>query len=305
MKRSRLLLRNLTYYRRTNLPVIAGVAIAVAVLSGALLVGQSVRASLRRLLYERIGATEYLVTAEHFFSERLASPLNSGIDSCPIIYLKGVVIHEPTGVRIHQVNVYGVDDRFWKFHGVDVPAFPDDRAAYVGDSLARHLNIKKEDALLLRVEIPQAIPREWLYGRRDNGGRTLRLNCRRLLSGAQLGEFSLRPTQGSVHSDFRAIEATAEGPCAAGANQRPGIGAASDRKWAGIDLEPFEEELHSAGSCNSDSDAHLGKWIFAGEQQHHPGHCNRAGSESDSGRHGDGILPCVYVSCEFHPGRRA
>jgi putative ABC transport system permease protein len=202
MKRSRLLLRNLTYYRRTNLPVIAGVAIAVAVLSGALLVGQSVRASLRRLLYERIGATEYLVTAEHFFSERLASSLNSGIDSCPIIYLKGVVIHEPTGVRSHQVNVYGVDDRFWKFHGADIPAFPDDRAAYVGDSLARALNIKREDALLLRVEIPQAIPREWLYGRRDDGGRTLRLNCRRLLSGAQLGEFSLRPTQGSVHSIF-------------------------------------------------------------------------------------------------------
>jgi putative ABC transport system permease protein len=202
MKRSRLLLRNLTYYWRTNLPVIAGVAIAVAVLSGALLVGQSVRASLRRLLYERIGATEYLVTAEHFFSERLASPLNSGIDSCPIIYLKGVVIHEQTGVRSHEVNVYGVDDRFWKFHGADVPAFPDDRAAYIGDSLARSLNIKNEDALLLRVEIPQAIPREWLYGRRDAGGRTLRLNCRRLLTGAQLGEFSLRPTQGSVHSVF-------------------------------------------------------------------------------------------------------
>ncbi|MBP1610836.1 MAG: FtsX-like permease family protein, partial [Acidobacteria bacterium] len=202
MKRSHLLLRNLTYYRRTNLPVIAGVAIAVAVLSGALLVGQSVRASLRRLLYERIGATEYLVTAEHFFSERLASPLNSGADSCPIIYLKGVVIHEPTGVRSHQVNVYGVDDRFWKFQGLDVPAFPDNRAAYVGDSLGRHLNIKMEDALLLRVEIPQAIPREWLYGRRDEGGRTLRLNCRRFLSAAQLGEFSLRPTQGRVHSIF-------------------------------------------------------------------------------------------------------
>ena len=202
MKRSRLLLRNLTYYRRTNLPVIAGVAIAVAVLSGALLVGQSVRTSLRRLLYERIGAAEYLVTAEHFFSEKLAAPTDSETTSCPVIYLKGVVIREQTGVRSHDVNVYGVDDRFWKFHGVNFPGFPDDRAAYVGDPLARQLNIQKEDGLLLRVEIPQSIPREWLYGQRDSGGRTLRLNCSRILPAAQLGEFSLRPSQGDVHSIY-------------------------------------------------------------------------------------------------------
>lgn len=69
MKRSRLLLRNLRYYRRTNLPVIVGVAIAVAVLSGALLVGRSVRTSLRSLVSERIGAAEYLVTSEQFFAE--------------------------------------------------------------------------------------------------------------------------------------------------------------------------------------------------------------------------------------------
>jgi ABC-type antimicrobial peptide transport system permease subunit len=202
MKRSRLLLRNLSYYRRTNLPIIAGVAIAVAVLSGALLVGQSVRASLRRLLYERIGATEYLVLGEHFFSERLAASLNPDIGSCPIIYLKGVVIREETGIRAHEVNVYGVDDRFWKFHGVDVPAFPDDRAAYIGDPLARQLNIQQEDRILVRVETPQAIPKEWLYGRRDYGGKTLRLNCRRILPEAQLGAFALRPSQGSVPSIF-------------------------------------------------------------------------------------------------------
>ncbi|HTY62644.1 MAG TPA: ABC transporter permease [Acidobacteriota bacterium] len=202
MKQSGLLLRNLSYYRRTNIPVIAGVALAVAVLSGALLVGQSVRASLRRLLYERIGTTESLVTAEHFFGEKLAASLNSDIDSCPIIYLKGVVIREETGVRMHEVNVYGIDNRFWKFQGVDVPAFPDDRAAYVGEPLAGQLNIRKEDGLLLRVDTPEAIPREWLYGRRDSGGRTLRLRCRRILSAGQMGEFALRPSQGNIHSIF-------------------------------------------------------------------------------------------------------
>ena len=119
-----------------------------------------------------------------------------------------------------------------------------------------------------------------------------------------IGRIFAAPHSGERSFYFRAIEATAEGPCAAGANQRRVIGAAGNRKWAGIDLEPFEEELHSAGSCNSVSDARLGKRIFAGEQQHHPGHCNRAGSNSDSGLHGDGIVSRVYVSCEFHPRQR-
>jgi putative ABC transport system permease protein len=202
MKQSRLIFRSLVYYWRTNLPILAGVAIAVAVLSGALLVGQSVRDSLRRLLYERIGSVEYLITAERFFSEELALAFTPGYESCPLIYLKGVVIHEQTGIRSHEVNVYGVDERFWKFQGLSVPSFSNNRSALIGAPLAQQLNIQAGDGLLLRVETQQAIPREWLYGRRDNIGRTLRLNCGEILPVEKLGEFSLRPNQGSIHSIF-------------------------------------------------------------------------------------------------------
>ena len=48
MRTGQLLKRNLAYYWQTNLAVITGVAIAVAVLAGALLVGDSVRGSLRQ-----------------------------------------------------------------------------------------------------------------------------------------------------------------------------------------------------------------------------------------------------------------
>ena len=49
MQTSTLIKRNLIHYWRTNLAVVLGVATAVAVLAGALLVGDSVRASLRDL----------------------------------------------------------------------------------------------------------------------------------------------------------------------------------------------------------------------------------------------------------------
>ncbi|MCY4120065.1 MAG: hypothetical protein OXG72_04000, partial [Acidobacteria bacterium] len=53
-----LIQRNVVHYWRTNLAVIAGVAVAVAVLAGALLVGASVRSSLRALALERLGAID-------------------------------------------------------------------------------------------------------------------------------------------------------------------------------------------------------------------------------------------------------
>ena len=202
MKLRRLLLRNLTYYRLINFPIILGVAIAVAVLSGALMVGQSVRSSLRGLVYERIGSAEYSLTAEHFFREDLMNAFAPRIASCPIIFLKGVVVHDRTGIRSYNVNVYGVDAGFWRFHGVKVPPFPDDRSVFAGVSLARQLNIQPGDDLLLKIESQQAIPREWLYGRRDSIGRTLRLKCREILPADKLGEFALRPNQGNIHSIF-------------------------------------------------------------------------------------------------------
>ena len=54
MTRLHLLLRTLRYFRWSNLAVIAGVAVATAILAGALMVGDSVRASLRELA-EQIG----------------------------------------------------------------------------------------------------------------------------------------------------------------------------------------------------------------------------------------------------------
>ncbi len=59
MSRLTLVLRSLVHYRRTHLAALLGVATAVAVLGGALVVGDSVRASLRDLVLRRLGATTH------------------------------------------------------------------------------------------------------------------------------------------------------------------------------------------------------------------------------------------------------
>ena len=204
----RLILRNLLHYWRTNLAVMAGVATAAAVLAGALLVGQSVRDSLRSLLFQRIGAAEYVVTADRFFPEDLAGRIDldpaaeNPRQNCPIIYLQGAAIHQGTGSRALDVNVYGIDERFWKFHGQPGQKAPEDRTALVGVALARKLGVRAGDALLLRFESQQGIPRGSLYGRREEVGRTVRLVCAEILPAENLGEFALGSSQGSVFSIF-------------------------------------------------------------------------------------------------------
>ena len=203
MRTTRLIQRSLAYFWQTNLVVVLGVATAVAVLTGALLIGESVRASLRDLVAQRLGNTDYLVASTGLFREQLAADLTtSGMSgSAPLIALDGMVTHEPSRRRAGDVRVYGVDDRFWKFNGVAAET-PQNREVLLSESLAAELGTNSGDSILLRIEQPSDIPVESLHGRKEDPGRTIRLNVKSALARASLGEFSLRPQQGPVRAIF-------------------------------------------------------------------------------------------------------
>jgi ABC-type antimicrobial peptide transport system permease subunit len=208
MNFSTLVRNNLKHFRRTNLAVILGVAIATAVLAGALLVGDSVRASLQNLALARLGKTDLLVASTGFFREALAEDLKSHpnfaanlTDACPLIAIEGVVTHSDSNARAGGVAVYGVDELFWKFHGSNVTA-PQDNDVLASSALAAELNAKPGDTLILRIEKPSAIPVESLHSRKEDLGRSVRLSLREALPAGTIGEFSLRPQQGAVRAIF-------------------------------------------------------------------------------------------------------
>jgi putative ABC transport system permease protein len=202
MQTTRLIKRSLAYYWQTNLVVVLGVAIAVSVLAGALLIGESVRGSLRDLSLRRLGKTEQLITSAGFFREQLAVDLAHDAETCPLVALDGVVIHEPSKRRAGSVKVYGVDERFWNFNGVAGVQAPQNRSSLLSESLASELGASAGDSVLLRLEKPSEIPVESLHGRKEDPGRTIRLSASGVLNGESLGEFSLQPQQGSVRAVF-------------------------------------------------------------------------------------------------------
>ena len=202
--------RNVLWYWRTNLAVVAGVAVAVAVLAGALLVGASVRSSLRALALERLGAVDLVVTSFGYVRESLAEDLlaDEGMAdafeaAAPLVAVEGFVTHQTSRSRASAVQVYGVDERFWTFHGLDPEQYALERnTAFVSEGLASELGAAPDEALLVRVERPSEVPLSSLHGRRDDVGRTLRLGITRVLPPAELGEFSFRPQQGLARSVF-------------------------------------------------------------------------------------------------------
>ncbi len=208
-----LVTRSLVFYWRSNLAVIAGVAAAVAVLAGALLVGDSVRSSLRQLVLSRLGATDEVIAAPGFFRTQLALELQQQSDfnrnftgAIPLINLEGIVTHDESKRRAAGVQVYGISDAFFAFHGHREVAFPSGDATLISPGLAMELGAKPGENLLLRIEKPSAIPAESLHGRKEDLGITLRATVVQILGTDSLGEFSLRPQQSAVRAIFIPIQ---------------------------------------------------------------------------------------------------
>jgi putative ABC transport system permease protein len=196
----RLILRSARYHWRTNFAVTLGVATAVSVLAGALLVGDSVRGSLRDIAVGRLGATDSVVTSSGFFREALAGDLRAaggGIAATPLVIASGFVTHEASGRRAAGVLVYGVDERFWQFHGLGSV-----EGVVVSPALALELGVQARDVLLVRLQKPAAVPIESLFGRKDDVARTVRLDVAGVQPRERLGEFALRPQQSEVRAVF-------------------------------------------------------------------------------------------------------
>jgi hypothetical protein len=74
-----------------------------------------------------------------------------------MIVTNGMVVHQASGRRALGVEIYGVDNQYGPAH--------------LSAALARELDAKPGDALLIRVEKPSAIPLESLHGRKEDVGR--------------------------------------------------------------------------------------------------------------------------------------
>ena len=162
MRYRTLVYRSLVFYRRTHITVFLGVVVSTAILVGALVVGDSVRYSLKRLALNRLGGTEFaLVSEERFFRVRLADDISArlGREVVPVIQLRGVAVSEGGLHRANRVQVLGVDSRFWALGRAAEPSGgigPDE--AVVNKQLAAKLGLREGDEFLLMFDSHDLMP---------------------------------------------------------------------------------------------------------------------------------------------------
>ncbi|MCL5096905.1 MAG: ABC transporter permease, partial [Candidatus Omnitrophica bacterium] len=194
-----LVCRSLRHHARSHLGVLLGAAIGSAILVGALVVGDSVRVSLRDLALARLGKVQFaLASRDRFFRTQLAGGLQSALPATAVaaLQLPGIAVRADDTARANRVQVIGVDGSFWQLSPgpVDSPALPGD-AVWLNRRLAGRLDARVGDTIVLRVTKPSLLSRDAPVSPQENASMAMRLVVRRILADSDLGNFSLQANQ--------------------------------------------------------------------------------------------------------------
>ncbi|MHC4619247.1 MAG: FtsX-like permease family protein, partial [Planctomycetota bacterium] len=195
----RLVKRSLRFYWRTNAGVLLTAAVSTAVLTGALVVGDSVRYSLRRMVTLRLGKTQLaLAGGSRFFRGRLADDLAEELntDVAPILQLRGLISNSSGTKRANRVEVLGVDERFYEVGAGDTAFVAGwQEGAVLNEALARRLAVRAGDEVVVRIERPDVMPREVPLAPVSDLSVAFRLAVRAIAGESQFGRFSLQANQ--------------------------------------------------------------------------------------------------------------
>lgn len=204
--------RSLRHHWRSHVAVMLGVIVAAMVMSGALIVGDSVRNSLRMLTHLRLNAVDFAVVSHRFFREDSATALKDQPEFADhfsrlapaLVFpasLERRAAEDGSSVRVKTraagITIYGCDDRLFESldtRGIAPASFG---GIVLNSQLAEELRAKPGDDITVWVELPSTIPRDSLLGgKEEQSSQELQLRVDAVLpESAPAGRFSLQSSQ--------------------------------------------------------------------------------------------------------------
>ncbi len=198
MNLSTLARRSLFYHARSHLGAVLGSAVAAAVLIGALVVGDSVRGSLRQMALARLGKVDFaLASNDRLFTTGLATNLHRQMRAvtAAVLQLPGSAVNSDSSARANNVQILGVADDFWKFSPSSQNILIPPDGVILNAALAKHLSASVGDSVLLRVQKPSQLSQDAPLARAEDHTIALRLNVDRIVGDDEFGRFGLRASQ--------------------------------------------------------------------------------------------------------------
>ncbi len=214
-----LIRRSLRFHARSHLGVLLGAAVGSAVLIGALVVGDSVKESLRKRALVRLGWVDMaMAPGDRFFLEehgnsfigsvvkidRKSRPNFLRTRSSGALVLPATAVSQDGGARANHIQVIGLGiHRGEEINGgsdngfFGMAAHPSATVILRGQlflnvPLANQLRVQVNDEVVLRVHKPSVLSIESPIASRSANATALRLRVTRILLPEQFGDFSLR-----------------------------------------------------------------------------------------------------------------
>ncbi|MDA7950378.1 MAG: ABC transporter permease [Pirellulaceae bacterium] len=226
----RLVLNNFYYYRRLYFGVVLAVMVTTAVLTGALLVGDSVRGSLRELALDGLGEVDTLFLGSHFFREEVADEVTTREENShlvaevePVILLPRVTVMVADKDLLNQessaskekrsergVTLFGVGSSFWKSAQNQLEKkgfFPEggllektenleQERIVLNRPLAEKLGVTVGQKVSVHISFSSSVAGDSLLGAKEIDTYVMQgLTVSAILPAKDIGRFSLSPTQ--------------------------------------------------------------------------------------------------------------
>ena len=223
-----LIRRSLRFHWRSHLGVVLGAAIGSAALIGALVVGDSVKGSLRERNLERLGHGAWLLfSADRFFNEnfparvrceanvmairgaanlyqktstQLPICINPNLSERGMLLLNGTVARQDASRRLNQTQIIGIADFspvLFSAAETRLRTTPSrislTNSVIVNETLAARLGVRIGDELLLRFAKPSLMSADTAIAPKDQSAATLRLPIQAIATNGEIANFSPVP----------------------------------------------------------------------------------------------------------------
>jgi putative ABC transport system permease protein len=210
MNTFRLIIRTLRHYFWSGVATAAGIAIASAIIIGALIIGDSLRKSLEQIVYYRLGDASHTITAgDRLFTRQLAYRLNVNIklQTAPVLKSEAIVSVQESDARVSKVQIWGVDSMFVGVTGADLNDLQhEDDGLIMSENLAARLNVSTGDFVLLRIRAINPIPSNTPFVSEEGQTITRRMAVTRIIGKEELSHFNLQSSQTAPFNIFVSID---------------------------------------------------------------------------------------------------
>jgi len=190
--------RSLRFHARAHFGVVLGAGIGSAALIGALIVGDSVKASLRERALSRLGDIRYALFApDRLFRQALGVQSTS---ASAALLVSGTMARQDGSARANKVQVLGIDSGWptlarWGFPEETLSEWKTGETVLVNETLGRQLHLVNGDEVILRIQKPTALSQDAVISPRAEGVVAIRTKVGAILPPEMLGDFSLAAGQ--------------------------------------------------------------------------------------------------------------